>query len=283
MDFFTPIVDDPYGFGQIAAANALSDIYAMGGEPKTALNLVAFPSAQMDIKILRAVLEGGLDIMKEAGVALIGGHSIQDKELKYGLSVTGFVHPRHIIQNTGLKPGDQLILTKPIGTGIINTAIKRGAASPEVIDVVTRLMTTLNRDAASVMTAHPVSACTDITGFGLLGHIAEMLSDTSIGIRLESKAIPIIPETIEFARNGFIPGGAFKNKAFRSSLLSPAPHVDNVLIDILFDPQTSGGLLMGVGKDSAGDLLENLKSAGVTEAAIIGEVVSKPAGKIMIA
>ena len=283
MDFFTPIVDDPYGFGQIAAANALSDIYAMGGEPKTALNLVAFPSAQMDIKILRAVLEGGLDIMKEAGVALIGGHSIQDKELKYGLSVTGFVHPRHIIQNTGLKPGDQLILTKPIGTGIINTAIKRGAASPEVIDVVTRLMTTLNRDAASVMTAHPVSACTDITGFGLLGHIAEMLSDTSIGIRLESKAIPIIPETIEFARNGFIPGGAFKNKAFRSSLLSPAPHVDSVLIDILFDPQTSGGLLMGVGKDSAGDLLENLKSAGVTEAAIIGEVVSKPAGKIMIA
>jgi len=283
VDFFTPIVDDPYGFGQIAAANALSDIYAMGGEPKTALNLVAFPSAQMDIKILRAVLEGGLDIMKEAGVALIGGHSIQDKELKYGLSVTGFVHPRHIIQNTGLKPGDQLILTKPIGTGIINTAIKRGAASPEVIDVVTRLMTTLNRDAASVMTAHPVSACTDITGFGLLGHIAEMLSDTSIGIRLESKAIPIIPETIEFARNGFIPGGAFKNKAFRSSLLSPAPHVDSVLIDILFDPQTSGGLLMGVGKDSAGDLLENLKSAGVTEAAIIGEVVSKPAGKIMIA
>ena len=283
MDFFTPIVDDPYGFGQIAAANALSDIYAMGGEPKTALNLVAFPSAQMDIKILRAVLEGGLDIMKEAGVALIGGHSIQDKELKYGLSVTGFVHPRHIIQNTGLKPGDQLILTKPIGTGIINTAIKRGAASPEVIDVVTRLMTTLNRDAASVMTAHPVSACTDITGFGLLGHIAEMLSNTSIGIRLESKAIPIIPETIEFARNGFIPGGAFKNKAFRSSLLSPAPHVDRVLIDILFDPQTSGGLLMGVGKDNAGDLLENLKTAGVTEAAIIGEVVSKPAGKIMIA
>ena len=283
MDFFTPIVDDPYGFGQIAAANALSDIYAMGGEPKTALNLVAFPSAQMDIKILRAVLEGGLDIMKEAGVALIGGHSIQDKELKYGLSVTGFVHPRHIIQNTGLKPGDQLILTKPIGTGIINTAIKRGAASPEIIDVVTRLMTTLNRDAASVMTAHPVSACTDITGFGLLGHLAEMLSNTSIGIRLESKAIPIIPETIEFARNGFIPGGAFKNKAFRSSLLSPAPHIDSVLIDILFDPQTSGGLLMGIGKDSAGDLLENLKTAGVTEATIIGEVVSKPAGKIMIA
>jgi len=283
VDFFTPIVDDPYGFGQIAAANALSDIYAMGGEPKTALNLVAFPSAQMDIKILRAVLEGGLDIMKEAGVALIGGHSIQDKELKYGLSVTGFVHPRHIIQNTGLKPGDQLILTKPIGTGIINTAIKRGAASPEIIDVVTRLMTTLNRDAASVMTAHPVSACTDITGFGLLGHLAEMLSNTSIGIRLESKAIPIIPETIEFARNGFIPGGAFKNKAFRSSLLSPAPHIDSVLIDILFDPQTSGGLLMGIGKDSAGDLLENLKTAGVTEATIIGEVVSKPAGKIMIA
>ena len=282
MDFFTPIVDDPYGFGQIAAANALSDIYAMGGEPKTALNLVAFPSAQMDIKILRAVLEGGLDIMKEAGVALIGGHSIQDKELKYGLSVTGFVHPRHIIQNTGLKPGDQLILTKPIGTGIINTAIKRGAASPEVIDVVTRLMTTLNRDAASVMTAHPVSACTDITGFGLLGHLAEMLSNTSIGIRLESDSIPIISETMEYAKSGFIPGGAAKNKAFRAPLITLGPHVDPLLLDILFDPQTSGGLLIGVPINSAGQLLKELKANGVSASAVIGEVVSDPAGKIVV-
>ncbi len=282
VDFFTPIVDDPFWFGKIAAANALSDIYAMGGEPKTAMNLVAFPSDQMDIMILRAILEGGLETMKEAGVVLLGGHSVQDKELKYGLSVTGFVHPDHVIQNTGLKPGDQLILTKPIGTGIINTAIKGGIASHEIIQSITRLMATLNSDAARVMKTYPVSACTDITGFGLLGHLAEMLSKTSIGIRLESKAIPIIPEAIEYARGGFIPGGAFKNKAFRSPLVTLAPHMDSVLIDILFDPQTSGGLLMGISKDRAGGLLEALKAGGVTASAIIGDVVSEPVGKIIL-
>jgi selenide,water dikinase len=282
VDFFTPIVDDPFQFGQIAAANALSDVYAMGGEPKTAMNLVAFPSDQMDIMILRAILEGGLEKMNEAGVVLLGGHSVQDKELKYGLSVTGFVHPDHVVQNTGLKPGDQLILTKPIGTGIINTAIKGGIASREVIESITRLMASLNRDAGRVMKAYPVSACTDITGFGLLGHLAEMLSKTSIGIRLESKAIPIIPEAIEYARGGFIPGGAFKNKAFRSPLVTLAPHMDSVLIDILFDPQTSGGLLMGISKDRAGGLLEALKAGGVTASAIIGDVVSEPVGKIIL-
>jgi selenide,water dikinase len=282
VDFFTPIVDDPFWFGQIAAANALSDVYAMGGEPKTAMNLVAFPSDQMDISILRAILEGGLEKMKEAGVVLLGGHSVQDKELKYGLSVTGFVHPDHVVQNTGLKPGDQLILTKPIGTGIINTAIKRGIASLEVIESTTRLMATLNRDAGRVMKTFPVSACTDITGFGLLGHLAEMLSNASIGVRLESKAIPLISEAIEYARGGFIPGGAFKNKAFRSSMVSPAPHIDSLLMNILFDPQTSGGLLMGIGKDRVADLLDSLKAAGVEHAAIIGEVVSEPVGKVVI-
>ena len=283
VDFFTPIVDDPFRFGQIAAANALSDIYAMGGDPKTAMNLVAFPSDQMDLSILRAILEGGLQKIKQAGVALIGGHSVQDKELKYGLSVTGFVHPDRVIQNTGLKPGDRLILTKPIGTGIVNTAIKGNIASREVIEAVTELMATLNRDAAAVMKRYPVSACTDITGFGLLGHLAEMLSRTSVAVRLESSAVPVIPEAIEYARIGFMPGGAFKNKAFRSSLLITSPQVDSLLVDILFDPQTSGGLLMGIGKDAAGDLLDALTTAGVTRAAMIGEVVSQPAGKIIIA
>ena len=283
VDFFTPIVDDPFWFGKIAAANALSDIYAMGGEPKTAMNLVAFPSSQMDLSVLRAILEGGLETMKEAGVVLLGGHSVQDKELKYGLSVTGFIHPDNVIKNTGLKRGDQLILTKPIGTGIVNTAIKGGIASGEIIESITRLMTTLNSDAARVMATYPVSACTDVTGFGLLGHLAEMLSNASIGIRLESKAIPIIPEAIEYANGGFIPGGAFKNKAFRSSLITLAPHIDTTMVDILFDPQTSGGLLMGVGKNAAGELLEDLKVHGVTQSAIIGEVVSEPVGKIMIA
>ena len=283
VDFFTPIVDDPFWFGQIAAANALSDIYAMGGEPKTAMNLVAFPVDQMDISILRAILEGGLVKMKEAGVALLGGHSIQDKELKYGLSVTGFVHPDQVVQNTGLKPGDRLILTKPIGTGIVNTAIKGGIASREVMERVTGFMATLNREAAGVMKTYPVSACTDITGFGLLGHLAEMMSRSAIGIRLDSKAIPIIPEAVEYAKGGFIPGGAFKNKSFRSSMVSLASAMDPIMVDILFDPQTSGGLLMGVGSNAAEDLLKELKVKGVIQAAIIGEVVSEPVGKIVIA
>jgi len=207
---------------------------------------------------------------------------VKDKELKYGLSVTGFVHPDKVIKNTGLKPGDQLILTKPIGTGIVNTAIKRGIASHEIIESITRLMATLNRDTARVMKIYPVSACTDITGFGLLGHLAEMLSNASMGIRLESKTIPIIPEAIEYAKGGFIPGGAFKNKAFRSSLLTLAPHIDTLMVDILFDPQTSGGLLMGVDKGVAENLLEALKNNGATDSAIIGDVVSEPVGKIIL-
>jgi len=283
VDFFTPIVDDPFWFGKISAANALSDIYAMGGIPKTALNLVAFPSGQMDISILNAVLGGGLEIMKQAGVALIGGHSVQDKEMKYGLSVTGFVHPDHIIQNTGLRPGDLLILTKPIGTGIINTAIKGGIAAETVIESVTHLMATLNRDAAEVMMKYRVSACTDITGFGLLGHLAEMMAASSIGIRLDLQAIPLISGTLEYAKQGFIPGGAFSNKAFRSALVIPASHIDTIFVDILFDPQTSGGLLMGIDKKAAGDLLHDLKAQGVTDAAVIGEVLSEPTGKIEIA
>jgi len=282
VDFFTPIVDDPFAFGQIAAANALSDIYAMGGTPKTALNLVAFPSGQMDIAVLNAVLSGGLEIMQRAGVALIGGHSIQDKEMKYGLAVTGFIQPDRIIQNTGLAPGDLLILTKPIGTGIINTAIKGGIASAQTIDMVTQLMSALNREAAEVMSRYPVSACTDITGFGLLGHLAEMITDTNAGIRLDSEAIPLIPGTRDFARQGFIPGGAFNNKAFRSAQVQAGTDIDPLLVDIFFDPQTSGGLLIGIHTATAGELLQNLHENGVSEAAIIGEVISESAGKITI-
>ena len=282
VDFFTPIVDEPFAFGQIAAANALSDIYAMGGIPKTALNLVAFPAGQMDMAVLNAVLAGGLEIMQHAGVALIGGHSIQDKEMKYGLSVTGFIHPDKIIQNTGLHVGDQLILTKPIGTGIINTAIKGGIAGTETIEMVTQLMTVLNRDAAEAMAHYPVSACTDITGFGLLGHLAEMISDTGVGIQLNSQSIPLIPGTIDFAKQGFIPGGTFNNKSFRSNQVIPEAHIDPLLVDIFFDPQTSGGLLMGVRKETAGNLLADLQKSGVKSAVIIGEVTSEPAGQITI-
>ena len=282
MDFFTPIVDDPYWFGQIAAANALSDVYAMGGVPKTAMNLVAFPIKDMDISVLRQIIQGGLDKMKEAGVVLIGGHSVEDKELKYGLSVTGFIHPDRILTKKNLKTGDRLILTKPLGTGIINTAIKGGLASKEITDTVTRLMATLNRDAAEIMKDYPVHACTDITGFGLLGHIAEMIIDTGFSIKLTSKTIPIIPETLEYAGMGLVPAGTYNNREFRECMVDFAPSVDRLVQDILFDPQTSGGLLICLDRENADELLEKLKEKGMDSAAIIGDVATEPKGRIVV-
>ncbi len=282
MDFFTPIVDDPYWFGQIAAANALSDVYAMGGVPKTAMNLVAFPIKDMDISVLRQIIQGGLDKMKEAGVVLVGGHSVEDKELKYGLSVTGFIHPDRILTKKNLKTGDRLILTKPLGTGIINTAIKGGLASKEITDTVTRLMATLNRDAAEIMKDYPVHACTDITGFGLLGHIAEMIIDTGFSIKLTSKTIPIIPETLEYAGMGLVPAGTYNNREFRECMVDFAPSVDGFMQDILFDAQTSGGLLISVARERANELLSELKRRGMASATVIGEVVSEPKEKILV-
>jgi len=282
VDFFTPIVDDPYWFGQIAAANALSDVYAMGGVPKTAMNLVAFPIKEMDIAILRQIIQGGLDKMTEAGVVLVGGHSVEDKELKYGLSVTGFIHPDRILTKKDLKAGDRLILTKPIGTGIVNTAVKGGLASDDIIQRVTVLMATLNRDAAHIMGHYPVHACTDITGFGLLGHLAEMISDTPFGIRLMGQEIPIIPEAVDYAGMGLVPAGAYKNREFRECMVDFAPSVDRIVQDILFDPQTSGGLLIGVGKENASGLLSELQEKGIQEAAIIGKVMADPEERIEV-
>jgi len=275
-------VDDPYWFGQIAAANALSDVYAMGGEPKTAMNLVAFPLKEMDLSILRQILEGGIEKMKEAGVVLVGGHSIEDSELKYGLSVTGFVHPKRVLLKGGLKSGDRLILTKPLGTGVINTAIKADMATPELTDRVTRLMATLNRDAALIMADFPVHACTDITGFGLLGHLAEMIIGSGFGIMLRAGDIPILPEAITFAGYGLLPAGAFKNKEFRQSMVECAPGMDSLMVDLFFDPQTSGGLLISIAEAHAARLLDSLINKGVTESRIIGEVVAGPGEKIFI-
>jgi len=282
VDFFTPIVDDPYWFGQIAAANALSDVYAMGGVPKTAMNLVAFPIKDMDISILRRIIQGGLDKMKEAGVVLLGGHSVEDKELKYGLSVTGFIHPDRILTKKDLKVGDRLILTKPLGTGIINTAIKGGLASPEITEIVTRLMATLNGNAAKIMENYPVHACTDITGFGLLGHISEMITDSPFGIMLESKSIPIIHQTLDYAGMGLVPAGAYKNREFRECMVDFSHSVDRLTQDVLFDPQTSGGLLICVEGDRADDLLRELMEKGIKDAAIMGEVLSEPAERIIV-
>lgn len=282
VDFFTPIVDDPYWFGQIAAANALSDVYAMGGIPKTAMNIVAFPVKQMEMSVLRQIIQGGLDKMKEAGVVLVGGHSVEDKELKYGLSVTGFVHPDHILTKKALNAGDRLILTKPLGTGIINTAIKGGIASTQLIEFVTHLMATLNRDAAQVMKGFPVHACTDITGFGLLGHVAEMVVDSGFGISLWSEKIPIIPEALDYAAMGFVPAGAYNNRKFREGMVDISPSVKQAVLDILYDPQTSGGLLISVEKESAGDLVDELKKKGIDAAAVIGEVLTEPKERIVV-
>jgi selenide, water dikinase len=282
VDFFTPIVDDPYWFGQIAAANALSDVYAMGGVPKTAMNLVAFPLKDMDISILRQIIQGGLDKMKEAGVVLVGGHSVEDKELKYGLSVTGFIHPDRVLTKKNLKAGDRLILSKPLGTGIINTAIKGGLASGEIIENVTRLMAALNKDAAEIMNDYPVHACTDITGFGLLGHLAEMVVDSNYGIEIWSEKIPVIPKALEYAGMGFVPAGAYKNREFRESMVDFAPPVDRLIQDILFDPQTSGGLLICVNRESADDLVDSLKKKGINDATIIGEVLTEPTGRVLV-
>ena len=280
VDFFTPIVDDPYWFGQIAAANALSDVYAIVGVPKTAMHLIAFPNKEMDISVLRSILEGGLDKMKEADVVLVGGHSVEDSELKYGLSVTGIIHPDRVLTKKNLKSGDRLILTKPLGTGIINTAIKGGLASPEVIESVTRLMAALNRDAAEIMEAFPVHACTDITGFGLLGHMAEMVVDSGLGLQITSAHVPFIKEALDYAAMGLVPAGTYNNRKFREMMVDMAPSVNPVMQDVLFDPQTSGGLLICVSPENAEALEKELK--GMTDTAIIGEVIAEPKERILV-
>ncbi|MDD2309960.1 MAG: selenide, water dikinase SelD [Desulfuromonadaceae bacterium] len=282
LDFFPPMVDDPYSFGQIAAANALSDIYAMGGVPKTAMNIVAFPAKTMDISILRSIIEGGLDKIREAGVVLIGGHTVEDSELKYGLSVTGYIHPDRILTKKNLLIGDLLILTKPLGTGIIATAIKAGLAGQDLTDRVTLAMTTLNRDAALTMDEFPVHACTDITGFGFLGHLAEMVVDSGKGVRIRSANVPMYPEAIEWASMGLIPAGAYNNRNFRGAIVDFSSNVSQRIQDLLFDPQTSGGLLIAVAAMEAESLVTALKAKGIDTAAIVGEVISEPVERIIV-
>jgi selenide,water dikinase len=282
LDFFPPMVDDPYSFGQIAAANALSDIYAMGGTPKTAMNIVAFPGKTMDISILRSVIEGGLNKLREAGVVLVGGHTVDDPELKYGLSITGYIHPGRILTKRNLQSGDRLILTKLIGTGIVTTAIKAGLAGESVINRVTEAMATLNRDAALVMENFTVHACTDITGFGFLGHLAEMVVGSGCGVRITAVAVPMYPEALEWAAMGLIPAGAYNNRSFRGSFVDFASTVPQNVQDLLFDPQTSGGLLIAVAAGEAERLVAALQSKGIACAAIIGEVVADPVERIVV-
>ena len=282
IDFFTPIVDDPYSFGQIAAANAMSDVYAMGGKPLTAMNVVCFPVKTMDISILKEILAGGVDKVHEAGAILVGGHSIEDEELKYGLSITGLIHPAKVVLNTGAKAGDRLILTKPLGTGIISTALKGKMADEATVTKATKSMATLNRKASELMQEIGVHACTDVTGFGLLGHACEMIEGTDVGMLIHSAAVPFFPETKELAEMGMIPGGLHRNREFRLNMVEINKEVPDYLNDILFDPQTSGGLLISVSEEKTPVLLERMHQEGIEEAAIIGEVVAEPKGRIIV-
>ena len=282
VDFFTPIVDDPFTFGEIAVANALSDVYAMGGTPLTGMNLVAYPIKTLSSSILKEILLGGLSKMKEAGVALVGGHSVEDPEIKYGLAVTGIVHPNKILTNAKAEPGDRLVLTKPLGTGVIATALKGGMASDGAVQKMVESMITLNRKASERMRAFGVHACTDITGFGFIGHAMEMVLASQVGMVIQSKDIPIFPEAIEYARLGLIPGGARSNRDFFSCRVDARPDVPVLLMDLLYDPQTSGGLLISLPSSEAERLVEILKEDGNIDSRIVGEVVKEPCGKIQI-
>ena len=280
VDFFTPIVDDPYTFGQIAATNALSDVYAMGGKPLTSLALVCFPE-KAELDILERILAGGLSKMIEAGCTVIGGHSIRDDETKFGYSVTGVVHPKKVLANQGAKPGDALLFTKAIGTGVISTAIKRGKAEPAWIDAAVRSMTTLNKRAAEVIVAGDfrVNAMTDVTGFGMIGHAREMVLASEVSIRIFAGKIPLLAGAIECVRAGYIPGGLKNNRDFAECLVEYDNSVPDELRALLFDPQTAGGLLIST--CDAGPLTRALNDAGVA-AVQIGEVLENGKPRIRV-
>ena len=274
VDFFTPIVDDPYAFGQIAAANALSDIYAMGGKPLTAMNIACFPCS-LGMDVLARILEGGRDKLSEARVALIGGHTVTDNEPKYGLAVTGTIDPSKIVTNSSSKPGDRLILTKPLGMGILTTAFKFDEITEEELLPAIETMSRLNKAASEAMVAVGVNACTDVTGFGLLGHACEMAQASGVSFVIRSGEVPILPLVEELAARDILPGGARQNGAYFGEWVRPEGEVPEHLAAVFFDPQTSGGLLISVAQDKTEQLLSCLHAVGVQEAAVIGEVIEQ--------
>ena len=279
LDFFPPMVDDPYIFGQVAAANALSDVYAMGAVPKTALNIVCFPE-KMDLNVLSQVLQGGSEKVMEAGAVLAGGHSIDDVDVKYGLSVTGIIDPRKIYTNVGCKPGDVLLLTKPLGVGIVCSANRVGEASAEAMQQAVRYMTTLNKYAAEVVRGFPVHACTDVTGFGFLGHLHEMLGSETSAV-IYGNRIPHIPEAFHYAEEFLITGAAQRNRNFLEGFVEIGPDVPFGIEEILFDPQTSGGLLVSVPGDVGEQVLEELEKLGLP-CGIVGEVIERGEREIVV-
>ncbi len=279
VDFFPPMVDDPYTFGQIAAVNALSDVYAMGGYPVTAMNLLCFPKCT-DLEIVKEILAGGHDKVREAGAVLCGGHTIEDDSLKYGLSVNGHVHPEKILTNSGAKQGDILILTKPLGTGIINLAAKSGELNSSDYKFALEIMTTLNKNAAESMQKNKPNACTDITGFGFLGHAYEMAAGSGCTFEMYTGNIPVIHSALDFAKQGYVPAGAYANNAYLKEYVDWG-RVSADMADVLCDPQTSGGLLISVPENRAKDLLTQLKEACIC-AEPVGQVVPKAEKHIIL-
>lgn len=284
VDYFTPVVDDPYTFGLITAANSLSDIYAMGAQPLFALNIVGFPSKKLSMDVLAEILKGGAAKAAEAGISVIGGHTIDDPEPKYGMVVTAVINPSQVVTNAGAKAGDMLVLTKPLGLGIITTAMKKGLVSLEVIAEAIKVMTTLNKSAAEAMVKVGVNACTDITGFGFLGHLHEMAKASRLGAKIFLADVPVIEETWNLMKNnlGVVPGGTLKNLEFLKEDLIVNSDISEVDLLVLADAQTSGGLLISVTEEKLLDLLQGLKEAGVQTFAIVGKMVQDELFKLEI-
>jgi selenide, water dikinase len=275
VDFFPPIVDDPYLFGQIAAANALSDVYAMGGTPLIGLNIACFPQSDLPLSLLTDVLRGGQDKIQEAGAIIVGGHTVKDKELKYGVAITGKILIKDIKTNANAKAGDYLILTKPLGTGIISTALKRNKADIPDVGFIMAQMAELNKTASEIMVKHNANAATDVTGFSLIGHTHEVASNSGVTIRLNSGKIPLIPNALRYSAEGFIPGGLNDNRKNYEGDVHLEKKISIEMENIFYDPQTSGGLLISAPPESAKTILAEIKSAGILSAEIIGEVVEK--------
>jgi selenide, water dikinase len=281
VDFFTPIVDDPENFGRIAAANALSDVYAMGGKPLTALNIVCFPLGQLNLEILKETLAGGSLALEEAGVVLLGGHSVRDTEFKYGMSVTGQIHPNQILEKKGGQPGDHLILTKSIGTGVLSSAGKQGHTDLAQQQAALECMVTLNKQAAEIIFSQDVRSCTDITGFGFIGHAVQMVQETAVGMVIDVEQVPLLPGAVEHAGAGRIPGGLKKNRSHYREHVDIGQGVNPVKESLLYDPQTSGGLFFAIDPGQSQAVVRRLVDTG-HDAAIVGEVQNSSPGRIIL-
>lgn len=275
VDFFTPVVDDPFTYGQISAANSLSDIYAMGGVPKTALNIVCWPQSGLPGEMLGEILRGGAEKAREAGVVIVGGHSVADDEVKYGMAVTGVIDPRRIVRNVGARVGDALILTKPLGTGMLMTAFKRDSLAREHYEAAVRSMSALNAQSSRIMLGYDVHAATDITGFALAGHAVRMADGSGVTLRIEESDLPLLPGALECCRAGMIPGGGRRNREFFGPRLRISDEVATEMAEVFFDPQTSGGLLIALPEKDALVLLGAFQANGITEAEIIGHVIEQ--------